>query len=214
MSSSDSGTRGGTEGRLFIVSSPSGGGKGTLIRSVLKQLPELGFSVSYTTREMREGEQDGKDYFFVGKERFRELIESNEFLEYADVHGQFYGTSAAQVKNETSRGHDIVLEIDVQGARIVREKVLDAVSVFILPPSFAVLEARLRDRGTDDQEEIETRLRNARREVKSVYEFEYVVINGQLELAVEQLRAIFVAERQKRARQEVQIESILRSFET
>lgn len=214
MSSSDSGTRGGTEGRLFIVSSPSGGGKGTLIRSVLKHLPELGFSVSYTTREMREGEQDGKDYFFVGKERFRELIESNEFLEYADVHGQFYGTSAAQVKNETSRGHDIVLEIDVQGARIVREKVLDAVSVFILPPSFAVLEARLRDRGTDDQEEIETRLRNARREVKSVYEFEYVVINGQLELAVEQLRAIFVAERQKRARQEVQIESILRSFET
>lgn len=202
------------KGNLIIISSPSGGGKGTLIREILKIVPEIGYSVSFTTREMREGEIDGHDYFFVGNEKFQELINSGEFLEYAEVHGNFYGTSINQVKTELGLGHDIILEIDVQGAKAVREKMPDAVSIFILPPSFEVLATRLKERATESPEELKVRLGNSFGEVSRFDEFEYVVINGEIEKAVADLKHIILAERQKRTRQIGVIQGILDSFDT
>lgn len=202
------------KGNLIIISSPSGGGKGTLIKEILQIVPEIGYSVSFTTREMREGEVNGKDYFFVSKKKFQELIESGEFLEYAEVHGNFYGTSINQVKSEFELGHDIILEIDVQGAKAVREKITEAVSIFILPPSFQVLSKRLKERATESPEELEIRLGNSFGEVSRFIEFEYVVINGEIEKAVADLKHIILAERQKRTRQIGVIQGILDSFDT
>ncbi|MBA3806500.1 MAG: guanylate kinase, partial [Acidobacteria bacterium] len=136
-------------GRLIVVSSPSGGGKGTLIRRVLEEVPNLGYSVSYTTRQARLGETNGRDYFFVTTETFREMERAGAFLEWANVHGNLYGTAHAQVERELAEGRDIILEIDVQGAKSVRALVSAAVSVFILPPSFDVLCARLTARGSE-----------------------------------------------------------------
>ncbi len=137
------------KGNLIIISSPSGGGKGTLIKEVLKTLPDIGYSISYTTRQMRGGEETSRDYFFVSEEKFKDLIEQGEFLEYATVHGNFYGTSIKQVQGEIDLGKDVILEIDVQGAKSVLEKIPEAVSIFILPPSFDVLKMRLTARATE-----------------------------------------------------------------
>src|SRR5438270_841741 len=142
-------------GLLFVVSSPSGGGKGTLISRVLKAVPGLSYSVSYTTRTARNGEADGTDYFFVSRERFMELVKTNEFLEWATVHGNLYGTSCEQVESEIERGRDIILEVDVQGAASVRKVLRESISVFIVPPSFEVLRGRLIARATDSPEELE-----------------------------------------------------------
>src|SRR3954468_22272328 len=161
-------------GMLVVVSSPSGGGKGTLIRRVLKTVPNLGYSVSFTTRAPREGEEDGRHYFFVSVEEFRQRIEAGAFLEWAVVHGNYYGTSHAQVERELAEGHDIILEIDVQGATSVRQLVAGAVSVFILPPSFEILRARLAARGSEKPDDLALRLRNSRGEVAHYREFQYV----------------------------------------
>ncbi len=201
------------KGNLIIISSPSGGGKGTLIKEVLKTVPNIGYSVSFTTRQMRDGEEDGHDYFFVSREVFEDLIEAGELLEYATVHGNFYGTSLKRVKAETDLGHDIILEIDVQGAASVRAKVPEAVSIFILPPSYQVLERRLTARATEKQEDLAVRLRNSLGEVQRFTEFEYVVINDDVVKATRDLQSIILAERSKRIRQTVVIQDILDSFD-
>jgi len=200
-------------GNLIIISSPSGGGKGTLIKAVLKTLPKVGYSVSYTTRAMRGGETHGKDYFFVSPTEFETLIKQGEFLEYATVHDNFYGTSLNQVKKEIEAGHDIILEIDVQGAASVRTKIPEAVSVFILPPSFEVLAARLTARATEKKEELALRLKNSFGEVNRFSEFEYVVVNDAVEKATAHLQTIILAERLKRVRQSRVIQGILDSFD-
>ncbi len=201
------------KGNLIIISSPSGGGKGTLIKAVLKTLPKVGYSVSYTTRAMRGGETQGKDYFFVSPAEFETLIKQGEFLEYATVHDNFYGTSLNQVKKEIEAGHDIILEIDVQGAASVRTKIPEAVSVFILPPSFEVLAARLTARATEKKEELALRLKNSFGEVNRFSEFEYVVVNDAVEKATAHLQTIILAERLKRVRQSRVIQGILDSFD-
>jgi len=203
-------TRG--RGMLVVVSSPSGGGKGTLIRRVLKTVPNLGYSVSFTTRAPRAGEEEGRDYFFVSVEKFKEMTESDAFLEWAVVHGNYYGTSHAQVERELTEGHDIILEIDVQGATSVRRLVVDAVSVFILPPSFEILRARLEARGSERPDDLALRLRNSRGEVEHYREFQYIIINDDAEIAAGQLASVIYAERARRNRQEEAAQRVLATF--
>ena len=200
-------------GNLIIISSPSGGGKGTLIKEVLKTVPDLCYSVSFTTREMRAGEMLGTDYFFVSRTEFEILIEDGQLLEHAEVHGNFYGTSLSQVKTEIEAGHDIILEIDVQGAANVREKIPEALSVFILPPSFEVLKNRLTARATEKPEDLALRLKNSLGEVGHFSEFEYVVVNDDAVRAAVDLQTIILADRLKRVRQSTAIQGILNSFD-
>lgn len=199
-------------GNLIIISSPSGGGKGTLIREVLKNTPNIGLSVSYTTRQIREGEVDGREYHFVSREKFEELIEQGEFLEYATVHGNYYGTSMTQVHRRVETGQDVILEIDVQGAGIIFEKMPKVVSIFILPPSFEVLKERLTKRATETPEELDLRLRNALEEVQCYKDFKYLVVNDEVARATAEIQTIIGAERLRRDRQERAVHDILNSF--
>jgi len=199
-------------GILYVVSSPSGGGKGTLIRRVLDVVADLSYSVSYTTRAPRNGEVDGREYFFVDRERFEEMIAAGEFLEWANVHGHLYGTARRQVKGEIEKGKDIVLEVDVQGAASVKRLGLDSVSVFILPPSLETLRERLLTRGTDSAEELRVRLANAPAELRQYSNFDYVIFNDQVERASAQLAAIVSAERARRSRQEALIKEVMQKF--
>ena len=201
------------KGNLIVISSPSGGGKGTLIKEILKTVPDIGYSVSYTTRQMRAGEQDGRDYFFVEVAEFKRLIEAGEFLEYAEVHGNFYGTSIGKVEAETDLGRDVILEIDVQGASDVRVKIPEAVSIFILPPSFEVLRQRLVARKTEKREDLELRLENSYGEVRRFAEFEYIIINDDVSNAASNLQAVILAERMKRVRQIDTVRAILSNFD-
>jgi guanylate kinase len=203
-----------TEGRgiLFVVSSPSGGGKGTLVQHVLKKVPNLSYSVSFTTRAPRNGEVDGREYFFVTPEKFEQMVAANEFLEWAYVHGKQYGTARQQVVREISQGRDIILEVDVQGAASVRELIPDSVSIFILPPSFAVLKRRLQARGTDSPEELDLRLRNAPAELKDYSAFEYLILNDEADRAAEQMTAIVHAERARLSRQKEQVKRVVEAF--
>jgi guanylate kinase len=201
------------KGRLIIISSPSGGGKGTLIKEVLDGIPNLGYSVSFTTRAPRFGEEEGRHYHFVDKERFEQQIKAGEFLEYAEVHGNYYGTSLSQVNRMTDEGNDVILEIDVQGADWVRKRVPDVLGIFILPPSFDVLKARLVARGTEDPADLELRLKNARSEVLEYRKFDYVIINDEIFSSARKLTAVILAERQRRDRQTEAICDILDSFD-
>jgi guanylate kinase len=201
------------KGNLIIISSPSGGGKGTLIREVLDRVPNIEYSVSLTTRPPRYGEEDGKHYHFVSKEEFEAYKEKGGFLESAEVHGNYYGTSLEQIERFTNAGNDVVLEIDVQGAASVLEKVPDAISIFILPPSYEVLSARLTARATEGAEDLQLRLTNAQREVMEYSRFRYVVVNDEIEAASRKLAAIITAERQRPDRQDDVIQAILGSFE-
>ena len=200
-------------GMLIVVSSPSGGGKGTLIDRVLKTVPGgVSYSVSYTTRQPREGEQDGREYFFVSTGVFEEMIRRGEFLEWANVYGSLYGTSRAQVERERAAGHDIILEIDVQGASSIRALVDDAVTVFILPPSFELLRNRLVARGTDSPADLERRLRGAPSEVEQFVHFSYVILNDDINRASAQLASVIYAERARRERQEPWLKETLADF--
>ena len=199
-------------GILFVVSSPSGGGKGTLIRRVLPVVPRLGYSVSWTTRAPREGEREGVHYFFVSTQEFEAARDRGEFLEWAVVHGNLYATSLSFLERELTSGRDVILEIDVQGAESVRRKPLDSVSVFILPPSFDVLRERLRARESENPEQFATRLRNSRAEVERYAEFDYVILNDDAERAARQLASIVYAERARRARQESLARRVLATF--
>ncbi len=199
-------------GILFVVSSPSGGGKGTLIQRVLNRVQNLSYSVSYTTRKPRNGEVNGREYFFVTPERFSQMVERNDFLEWATVHKHLYGTSRSQVAQDVSLGRDIVLEVDVQGAASIRNLIHEAVSVFILPPSLDVLRERLIARGTDSAEELAVRLRNAPEELKAYQTFDYVIINDDVEQAAAKLMAIIEAERLRLSRQKEKIRGVVESF--
>jgi guanylate kinase len=173
-------------GILFVISSPSGGGKGTLIRRILTHIPRLGYSVSWTTRAPRQGETNGRDYHFVAAEEFQAARERGEFLEWAIVHGNYYGTSLTVVERELAAGRDIVLEIDVQGAAIVRRAGIEAVSIFILPPSFEILRRRLTGRQSENSQTLAVRLQNSRGEVEHYKEFDYLVLNDDVERAATQ----------------------------
>lgn len=211
MTTESSSTRAG-RGMLVVVSSPSGGGKGTLIDRVLKTVPGLAFSVSYTTRAPRGSEENGREYFFVDEPAFRAMIERGEFLEWADVYGHLYGTSALQVEQERIAGRDIILEIDVQGAESIRHKVSDAVSIFILPPSFELLRNRLVARATDSAADLARRLKGAPAEVAQYKLFDYVILNDDINRASQQLAAVIYAERARRERQEITLSDALEDF--
>jgi len=188
-------------GSLFVISAPSGAGKTTLLKMVLPTLPNLAFSVSYTTRARRPGEIDGRDYHFVSRDEFLRLRDKGGFLEWAEVHGNLYGTGRAQVEQEMARGLDILLDIDVQGARQIREAgVTNTWLLFIAPPDMAELERRLTSRGTDLAEIIALRLANARQEMASIGLYDFVVLNDQLERAADTIRAIIIAERSRTRR--------------
>jgi guanylate kinase len=197
---------------LIVVSSPSGGGKGTLIDRVLKTVPGLAFSVSYTTRAPRGSEENGREYFFVDEPTFRAMIERVEFLEWANVYGHLYGTSAPQVEQERLAGRDIILEIDVQGAESIRQKVADSISIFILPPSFELLRKRLVARATDSADALERRLSGAPAEVAQYKLFDYVILNDDINRASQQLAAVISAERARRERQQVTLADALEDF--
>jgi guanylate kinase len=205
-----------SRGTLFVVSSPSGGGKGTLIRHVFDvvAVENLSYSVSYTTRAPRQGEVDGREYFFVSQETFKEMVAAGEFLESACVHGNLYGTAKNQIIEEINAGADIILEVDVQGAASVRKLLMDSVSIFILPPSYEVLRQRLIARGTDSPEELEVRLRNAPDELKQYSAFDYVIINDEIERASGQLASIIYAERARCMRQESVVLEVIEKFKS
>ena len=188
-------------GLLFIISSPSGGGKTSLVRALLEAEPEVRLSVSYTTRDARAGEVDGRDYHFVTAPVFERMLEAGEFLESAVIYGNRYGTSQKWIERERAEGHDVLLEIDWQGAQQVRRLMRQVVSIFILPPSPEVLESRLRGRGQDSEEIVTRRLAAARHEIAHVSEYEYVIINEDFNRAAQDLRSIIRAERLKLARQ-------------
>jgi len=203
-----------SRGTLFVVSSPSGGGKGTIIRHVLDCVDNLSYSVSYTTRAPRQSEVDGREYFFVSLETFDEMVAAGEFLESACVHGNFYGTSKEQILSETAAGADIILEVDVQGAASVRKLLMDSVSIFILPPSYEVLKQRLIARGTDSPQQLEVRLRNAPEELKQYSAFDYVIINDEIDRASAQLASIIYAERARCMRQEPLVREVIQKFKS
>ncbi len=182
-------------GILFVVSAPSGTGKTTVVERLVQVLPDLSLSRSYTSRERRDGEKDGVDYNFVTRARFDEMVRADAFLEWADVFGNMYGTCADDARRELDAGHDLVLVIDVQGARKVRARGLETVAVFVLPPSFEALEQRLRGRSKDPEEAIRRRLATARVEIEAVSEYDYVVVNDELDSCVDRLRGIVLAER-------------------
>ena len=183
-------------GKLFVISAPSGTGKTTLLKRVMAGLPSLSFSVSHTTRSPRPGEIHGRDYHFVTNGLFLEMIDKGLFLEHAKVHSHLYGTSKAAIDQQRLAGVDVILDIDVQGASILRRlSQLDATHIFIAPPSLLELERRLRGRGTESEEMIAIRLANARKELQMVNEYEYLVINDVLEETVALLSSIIVAER-------------------
>jgi len=201
------------KGNLFIISSPSGGGKGTLIERVLESTAGISYSVSYSTRKRRPHEVDGVNYNFISKDTFQELIEEDEFLEYAEVHGNFYGTSRSYIEKETGKGNDVILEIDVQGAFIVKERMPEALGVFILPPSFEVLRERLISRSTEDEKDLAVRLRNSKDEVSQYKDFEFIVVNDDLDEAVDDLRSILVSSKLRTDRQMDYIRDILATFD-
>lgn len=182
-------------GHLYIVTAPSGAGKTTLVRLLLEKDPGIRLSVSSTTRAPRPGEVDGEAYHFVGVEAFRQMVERGEFLEWAEVHGNYYGTSKRWIETELEAGRDILLEIDWQGAQQVRKALPDAIGVFVLPPSLEELECRLSGRRTDSAEVIARRLAAARDEMRHVDEFDYVIINDDLQRALGDLLSVVAASR-------------------
>jgi len=182
-------------GLVFVVSAPSGAGKTTLVRRVMEQLPGIHFSVSYTTRSPRAGEREGEDYHFVSPSVFQEMVERDEFLEWAEVLGNRYGTALTSVKDFTSKGRDLILDIDTQGAKKVKEKLEQTVLVYILPPSPEALRERLVNRGLDSPEMIQLRLAGAYRDIEEAHWYQYLIVNERIEEAIEQLKAIIIAER-------------------
>ena len=199
-------------GHLFVVSAPSGTGKTTVVEKLVQILPDLAMSRSYTSRAARPGESDGVDYNFVSRSRFEEMIAAGEFLEWADVFGNLYGTCAVDAERHLIDGRDLVLVIDVQGARQVRARCGDTVGVFVMPPSFAVLEQRLRGRSKDAEEAMQRRLQTARDEVAAFVEYDYVIVNDELEACVDRLRAIVLAERTRLASARIEAEKIVSTF--
>jgi guanylate kinase len=201
-----------SRGLLFVVSAPSGTGKTTLVERLVDQTPHLKLSRSYTSRAARQGETDGVDYNFVTRERFEAMAAAGEFLEWADVFGNLYGTSAADTERVLESGSDVVLVIDVYGARQVRVRGVETTAIFVMPPSFEALERRLRGRSKDSEEAMQERLRVARQEVAAFAEYDFVVINDEVTAAVDRLRSIVLAERARLKCMRGAAETIVRTF--
>jgi guanylate kinase len=201
-----------TRGQLFIVSAPSGTGKTTLVERLVQCVPGLRMSRSYTSRLARAGEQDGVDYNFITRERFETMVREGQFLEWADVFGNYYGTATADTEAVLARGEDVVLVIDVQGARQVRSRGIETIGIFVLPPSAAALEQRLRGRSKDSEEQIRRRLEVASAEVDEYAQYEYVVVNDDIDAAVDRLQSIVKAERARVKRVRETAESIIGTF--
>jgi guanylate kinase len=197
---------------LFVVSAPSGAGKTTVVERLVQTTPGLRMSRSYTSRPARPGEADGVDYHFVSRERFEAMIAGDQFLEWAEIFGNLYGTSTVDTERALHEGADLVLVIDVQGARQVRRQGLPVVSVFVLPPSFDALQQRLRGRSKDSDDQIRRRLDVAREEVNAVEEYEYVVVNDEVDACVGRIRAIVLAERARRDTMDADVATIVRTF--
>lgn len=199
-------------GVLFVVSAPSGTGKTTVVEQLVARMPELVQSRSYTSRGARVGEQDGVDYNFVSRDRFEAMIAGEEFLEWADVFGNLYGTRTADTEELLKQGRDVILVIDVQGAKQVRQRGLELVTVFVLPPSYPVLEQRLRGRSKDSDEAIRRRLAVAKSEVTGYCDYDFVIVNDDLESCVDDLRSIVLAERARVRRARTTAERIVATF--
>ena len=184
---------------VYIISAPSGSGKSTLVNELLKLVPNLEFSISYTTRALRGSEQNGKQYHFVSREEFEQMIRAGEFLEYAKFDGNYYGTARRFLQETGQKGHDLLLDIDVQGAAQIKRKLTDAVSIFVLPPDRKTLEWRLRNRSEDAEDVIDRRLVTASREIENYDKYDYILINDKLEESIESLEAIVLSERLRRS---------------
>jgi guanylate kinase len=199
-------------GRLFIVSAPSGTGKTTIVRRLIASVPGLGISRSYTSRPIRPGESDGVDYNYIPAERFVLMRDSGAFIEWAEVFGHFYGTGVEDTERRLLGGEDLVLVIDVQGAAKVRAAGISTVGIFLLPPSYEVLETRLRSRSRDPEDQIQRRLTTAREEVHAAGDYDYIVVNDEIDGCVDRLRAIVLAERSRLAAMKDEVGEIARSF--
>ena len=187
-------------GQIFVFSAPSGAGKSTIAEALMERVDALAYSISHTNRRPRGSEQDGVDYHFVTRSTFRDMIEKNAFLEWAEVHGHLYGTSLTAINAQVSAGFDILMDLDVQGGRNVKDQFPDSVLIFLLPPSLKVLENRLATRGTDDPAVVRKRMVQASEEIKSCSWYDYIVINDDLEKAIDEARSIIVSERCRRVR--------------
>jgi guanylate kinase len=197
---------------VFIISAPSGSGKSTLVHMLMNSVQDLTFSVSFTTRPPRPAETNGKDYNFISRVEFEARLEKAEFLEYAEVFGNYYGTNRSSFQKAVNEGRDLVLDIDVQGARQLKVAIPEAISIFVLPPSRDILEQRLRSRSQDSEEVIQRRLRGAAEEVRNYTQYDYVLINREIEESAARLATIVRAERLRKARMEEEVRPILESF--
>jgi len=185
------------QGLLIVISGPSGAGKGTICKALLQKNKDLKISVSCTTRSPREGEKEGINYYFISKEKFEDMIEKNEFLEYATVYGNYYGTPRKYVEEELKKGNDVILEIDIQGALMVKEKYPEGVFIFILPPSMEELKNRIIKRGSETEDSLNTRFTAAFEEIKYMSKYDYAVVNDYVDEAVKKIECIIVAEKCK-----------------
>lgn len=201
-------------GILFVISAPSGTGKTTLVERLVREVPGLQMSRSYTSRATRPGEADGVDYNFISRQDFEHRISIEQFLEWADVFGNLYGTGLTDTESRLASGCDLVLTIDVQGARQVRAKPIPTVGIFVLPPSFSVLEQRLRGRSKDSEEAMQRRLATAREEVSAFSEYDYVVVNDDIQDCVDRMKAIVIAERARLDRARLMAAEVIGTFST
>jgi guanylate kinase len=183
------------KGCLFVVSAPSGAGKTTLCSKIVSCLPHLRFSVSYTTRLQRPGEVNDRDYTFISREDFRFMAERGEFIEWAEVHGEYYGTSKKRLEEILDSGNDVILDIDTQGAMQIKNRIKEGTYIFILPPSLEILRKRLADRMTDAKKDMEKRLKMAVSEIKTYQQYDYVIINDKLEASIKELQSIIISQR-------------------
>jgi len=201
-----------SQAQLFIVSAPSGAGKTSLVQQTIKDLDNIGVSVSHTTREKRPGENEAEHYFFTDREQFEKMIKADQFLEYAEVFGNYYGTSMSAVKQNLTDGSDVILEIDWQGAAQVRQKLDDVVSVFVLPPSRAALIERLKSRGQDSDAVIARRTEEAVAEMQQYHRADYLIINDKFDQALLELKAVILSYRIAKSRQSVRHEGLIASL--
>ncbi|MGZ8135839.1 MAG: guanylate kinase [Methylococcaceae bacterium] len=201
-----------TIGKLYIISAPSGAGKTSLVKRLIAELANLTVSISHTTRQIRPGERHGEDYFFASVPDFQAMLEKDAFLEYAQVFDNYYGTAQKTVEENLGKGLDVILEIDWQGAQQIRKCLPDSLSIFILPPSTAVLQQRLRNRAQDDEQTIERRMRDAVTEISHYHEFDYLVVNDIFEQALAELKSIIIANRLTQTRQNSALQNLLDSL--
>lgn len=201
-----------SKGNLFVISAPSGSGKTTIIRKLLKKIKNLHFSISCTTREKRKGEREGKDYYFISENTFKRMVEKEEFIEWAKVHNFYYGTKKSEVFSWIEKGKDVLLDIDTQGSFKIKKKYPESIHIFLLPPSFKELEKRLKDRGDLNESQIKKRLENAKIEIKRLKNYDYIIVNDKIENALNALVQIINSSKFKFETQKEKIEGIISSF--